>query len=674
MEPFKIATLIISDRAVSDVQYDQTSEKIKEWLNECLQNQMPFRIGCQSQCADDSSQISARILDLINEGYDWIITSGGTGASISDVTPESVLPLLDKRFDALEQHINQQSLKHTPFAVLSRIVCGLKLTRSKFNGCLITCFPGKPKAVVECLDALVAFENAGGNSQTNFKVLNHLLNFCRGSMERKFHHGMESSSVVTSEVNSNAQNTGDEGCSCGIQVEAVDNRADELRQLSKYPMVELTHVLQKLRDELTALQGHRSMAKKVVDVSQLKTGDVISEDVLSQLNIPSVDVSRMDGYAVKLPIDSSVQYNVVGEVNSVQLSSKPGIKQSSRDIIKVATGVPIPEGTDAVIPVEYASVQCIDNKTRVKFDQSAVNQIQRGSHIRTKGSDLSRGQLVLAKGQMISRSGGEVGLLHGSGVSSVSVYESVKVAVLSSGSEIMAADNDQNHGSFQVRDSNRPMLLHALQQKQGIVALDLGLLADDRQILTQAIEDGLSVCDVLISTGGVSMGDYDLIKPILESLRGVELICGRINIKPGLPTTIAICRRPEFGTAKFIFALPGNPVSALTMFHVIVDPFVNDLYRQTDTQLKSMIVRLNSEDSERIKVSEEFTRDKTRPEVVRLTRNDNNATFRTTGVQVSSRLQSWVAVDALALVPSQLQVGGTSVQKGSLLKLIKRFD
>lgn len=104
-------------------------------------------------------------------------------------------------------------------------------------------------------------------------------------------------------------------------------------------------------------------------------------------------------------------------------------------------------------------------------------------------------------------------------------------------------------------------------------------MADDRQILTQAIEDGLSVCDVLISTGGVSMGDYDLIKPILESLRGVELICGRINIKPGLPTTIAVCRRPEYGTAKFIFALPGNPVSALTMFHVIVDPFVNDLYR-----------------------------------------------------------------------------------------------
>ncbi|KAI3629670.1 hypothetical protein MIR68_011105 [Amoeboaphelidium protococcarum] len=613
---------------------------------------------------------------MVNEGYDWIITSGGTGASIRDVTPESVLPLLDKRFDALEQHINKQSLQHTPFAVLSRIVCGLKLTRSKSSGCLITCFPGKPKAVIECLDALVTFENSGGDSQTNFKVLNHLLNFCRGSMERQFHHGMESSSVVKSEVNFNAQNTLNmrEGCSCGFQVETVDNRTDGQRQVSKYPMVELTHVLQKLRDELTALQRHRSMDKTLVDITQLKTGDVISEDVLSQLNIPPVDVSRMDGYAVKLPIDSSVWYNVVGEVNSVQLSQKPCIKLQSRDIIKVATGVPIPEGTDAVIPVEYASVQCVDNQTRVKFDQSAVKQLLRGSHIRTKGSDLSHGQLVLGKGQMISRSGGEVGLLHGSGVSSVSVYESVKVGVLSSGSEIMAANNDQKNGNFQVRDSNRPMLLHALQQNQGTVSIDLGLVADDRQILIQAIEDGLSQCDVLITTGGVSMGDYDLIKPILESLRGVELICGRINIKPGLPTTIAVCRRPEYSIAKFIFALPGNPVSALTMFHVIVDTFVNDLYRQSDTQLKSMIDRLTSEDSESIKVSEEFTRDKTRPEVVRLTRNDNSATFRTTGVQVSSRLQSWVSVDALALVPSQLQVGSTSVQKCSLLKLIKQFD
>ncbi|KAJ1952807.1 hypothetical protein GGI12_006155 [Dipsacomyces acuminosporus] len=201
-------------------------------------------------------------------------------------------------------------------------------------------------------------------------------------------------------------------------------------------------------------------------------------------------------------------------------------------------------------------------------------KVAEGQHIRPVGHDMKLGSVVLSKGSVITSVGGEIGTLAISGNSSFRVYTLPKIAVMSTGDEVVdtlgeaPATEQLRHGA--IRDSNRPALLAALAAV-GCETVDLGVAKDDPDTLAAIIKKALAACHGIITTGGVSMGERDWLKPVVEQRLGGKIMFGRVAMKPSKPTTFATIPH-ESGVDKFIFALPGNPVSALVAFHMFAAP------------------------------------------------------------------------------------------------------
>jgi gephyrin len=224
-------------------------------------------------------------------------------------------------------------------------------------------------------------------------------------------------------------------------------------------------------------------------------------------------------------------------------------------ICRITTGAPVPLGATAVVMVE--DTRLIDQVGGVETRVEILDIATPGMNVRDVGSDLMKGDLVLPKCTKVSKLGGEVGLLTSAGVRTVYIHKRPKVAILSTGSELVDAKDESPLSYGQIRDANRPALKHALVSA-GYEVIDLGIASDDPDILEKTIKDGLKNADVLITTGGVSMGELDLLKPVIERRLGGKIHFGRVSLKPGKPTTFATVNLP---TPKQIFALAGNPVS-----------------------------------------------------------------------------------------------------------------
>ena len=281
-------------------------------------------------------------------------------------------------------------------------------------------------------------------------------------------------------------------------------------------------------------------------------GCVLAENVIAPAPLPGFDNASMDGYAVRsadlgtLPASLPVVGDVAAGPSS-PLRVQPGL------CVRIMTGASLPAGADAVVPVEWTD----GGLTRVRLDRSPGP----GGFIRRAGEDVQAGERVLGEGEHLGST--QIGLAAAVGRSRLQVHPRPRVVIVSTGSELV--EPGDRLGPGQIADSNSPMLTAACREA-GAIAYRVGLVPDDPRALAATLEDQLVRADVLITSGGVSVGAYDVVKEVLSRLGTVAF--ERVAMQPGMPQgfgTIGPDRTPVFG-------LPGNPVSAFVSFEAFVRP------------------------------------------------------------------------------------------------------
>jgi molybdopterin molybdotransferase len=279
-------------------------------------------------------------------------------------------------------------------------------------------------------------------------------------------------------------------------------------------------------------------------------GSVLAEDVHSDIDIPPFDKSAMDGYAVRsADIRSLPQTLEVGA--TIAAGEGRHIDAVHGACVRIMTGAPVPQGLDAVVMFEDTE----EKQGKVLF----TRPVESGQNICRRGEDVARGQRVLDAGSLIG--GPEIAILASTGRIRVSVTRRPVVYVLTTGSEIVEPQEQPGHGM--IRNSNGPML-SCLVSSTGARVRYLGIGSDRPDELAALIEEGLRG-DVLLISGGVSMGDYDLVPGLIRDA-GLEILLHRVKIKPGKPLLLAK------GRGCVVIGVPGNPVSNFTTFHSFVKP------------------------------------------------------------------------------------------------------
>ena len=393
-------------------------------------------------------------------------------------------------------------------------------------------------------------------------------------------------------------------------------------------------------------------------------GRRLAEDVFAPRPHPPFPAAIKDGYAVRAA-DGSAERVIVSEIRAGDLATQPEL--ASGQATYITTGAPLPPGADAVIGIE--EVREVGTR-RIALTSAAAPKA--GQEVRAVGSDMANGALVLSASDLLGAA--EVGLLGGLGISSALVGGMPTCAVLSTGDELLdalagsagsagAPEDGERRATGKIFDSNRPMLL-ALSAAEGARTLDLGLSSDVAGVLEAKLEAALAAdVDVLVCSGGVSMGDRDLLKPLLKA-RGTFHF-GTVVMKPGKPLTFAtLPRSPSSGgggTARaplLVFGLPGNPVSAYACFHLVVAPTLRKLSGSRTPRPRRLVARLGVP----------ITPDAERPEYHRvvLTSTRDGLVATSTGRQISSRLASCRGSDALVEVPA----GGAAWPAGTLVSAL----
>ena len=377
------------------------------------------------------------------------------------------------------------------------------------------------------------------------------------------------------------------------------------------------------------------------DVAQ---GHVVGEDVVAKDPVPAYRASIKDGYAVR-SVDGPGLYPVVFECHA-GLEVDRCVALEGKQVAYISTGGPLPDGAYAVVQIEDTRMtsDVIDGTHSVVEIMKSVSS---GEDVRQIGSDMSPGEVVLRKGEYIGA--GEVCMLATVGLAEVPVYRKPIVAVLSTGDEV-EEPTVEVLSRGKVRDSNRAMLVTAVSDA-GARAHDLCIVRDSEENVENSIREAIAMgSDVIITTGGVSMGNKDFIKPILERMGTIHF--GKICIKPGKPCTFATIPR-EGSTDVIVFGLPGNPVSALTTFHLLVSPCIRRLSGHSVDSLvtrasatTSCPIRQDAHRTEYRRVHVTFDTDAKNPSSGTLIAHD------IAGSHISSRIMSYCVANALLQVPS----------------------
>jgi molybdenum cofactor synthesis domain-containing protein len=298
-------------------------------------------------------------------------------------------------------------------------------------------------------------------------------------------------------------------------------------------------------------------------------GLVLAREVIASEMVPPFANTAMDGYAVQAAdtggADESqpVALRVVGELAAGVAPSTP---VGPGEAIRIMTGAPMPAGADAVVMVE---------RTKSEGDRVEIFAAARaGDHVRPAGGDLAVGQRVFEAGTLLTPA--HLGVLASLDVGEVLAYPRPRVGVCSTGDELVAAGP---LASGLIRDSNRPMLLAVLEEA-GCEPVDYGIAPDDEAVLTETISCAVDECDALLTSGAVSMGDYDYVKVVLERLAGERpastFAWMQIAIKPAKPLAFA-----SIGGVP-VFGLPGNPVSSRVSFELLARPALRRLAGRAD--------------------------------------------------------------------------------------------
>ena len=283
---------------------------------------------------------------------------------------------------------------------------------------------------------------------------------------------------------------------------------------------------------------------------------ILAEDVIATLDVPGFDNSAMDGYALNVAdfSTSNPHFEVVQRI----AAGESGIALIAGQAARIFTGAPIPAGANAVAMQEDCVLD--GNTVTIHF------ALQAGQHIRPRGDDVRTGAVVLQAGTGLRAQ--ELGLLASLGVAQVRVMRPLRVALLCTGSELV--EPGQPLAAGQIYNSNR-YLLRALLQGAGYEVGDFGIVPDHLETTRQMLQAAAAEHDVVITTGGVSVGDEDHVKAAVEANGSLSL--WRIAIKPGKPFALGQIKRANGSSASFV-GLPGNPVSGFVTFSVLVRPFL----------------------------------------------------------------------------------------------------
>jgi molybdopterin molybdotransferase len=343
-------------------------------------------------------------------------------------------------------------------------------------------------------------------------------------------------------------------------------------------------------------------------------GRVLAEDVVAARDVPGFANSAMDGFAIRGgPAGRTLR--IVGESRAGAPSPVP---VGDGEAVRISTGAALPDGADAILPAEAAD----DHGDTV----SPTEDVAAGNHVRGPGEDLRAGATVLRAGATLGPA--ELGLAVEAGRATVRCTRLPRVAVLATGDELFAPGEPLSPG--QLHNSNA-VTLGALARRAGAELVHTGEVADDAQATRAAIERALDGADVLLLTGGVSVGPHDHVKPALSAL-GVEEVFWRVALRPGKPLWFG--RRG----ARVVFGLPGNPVSAVVCFLLFARPALAAMQGAPAPPPRGRAV-----------LGAPVPRQRTREEAVRVRLEDGRAL--PTGPQGSHQLSSMLGADALAIVP-----------------------
>ncbi|MEM7325553.1 MAG: gephyrin-like molybdotransferase Glp [Actinomycetota bacterium] len=364
-------------------------------------------------------------------------------------------------------------------------------------------------------------------------------------------------------------------------------------------------------------------------------GMVLAETVAATEAIPPFANTAMDGFAVRsqdtrgASKDKPVTLAVAATIPAGSVAPRA---LGAGEAMRIMTGAPVPDGADAIIMVELTRP--------AGFDVKLLAEVPAGNHIRPAGDDIASGTEVLHPGTILGP--GHLGVLASVGRETANVYRRPRVGVMSTGDELVEGSAPLRPG--QIRDSNRITLL-SLARDAGFEPVDLGLIADDEAAIEAALNDGVNRCDAVITSGGVSMGDFDYVKAVLRKVGDFSWM--QVAIKPAKPLVFGLLDDVP------VFGLPGNPVSSMVSFELFARP-----------GLRRMMGRLDAERPRVIAIADEpmpRTPDgKTHFNRVTVSRSDEGVwRARLSGGQGSHQLMAMATANGLAILPD-----GDGIEQG----------
>jgi molybdopterin molybdotransferase len=390
-------------------------------------------------------------------------------------------------------------------------------------------------------------------------------------------------------------------------------------------------------------------------------GRITAELVSARVSLPPWANSAMDGYAVRAADTTAaterapVELRVVGDIPA---GAAPRVALSPGTAARIATGARLPDGADSVVPVELTTPLDASGRPGPRGRDASgplpagclVHQaVPVGGSVRAPGSDLEAGAPLFQPGSALTAAG--VGLAAGAGLVDLRVHRRPRVGVLATGDEIRAPG--QPLGAAGIPDANGPGL-RAQVTSAGAEAIDLGIASDELADVLKRLRGGIEVdADVLIISGGVSVGPYDVVKTAMETIGRVDL--WRVAIQPGKPFAFGVAPRPDGGAPILVFGLPGNPVSSAVTFELFVRPAIRrlagrrDLFRPADRAVLREPATKSHGRRAYLRVVADRAHDG-----APLRDDQGRVRVRLAGVQGSHVLSGLAAADALAIIPESV--------------------
>ena len=384
----------------------------------------------------------------------------------------------------------------------------------------------------------------------------------------------------------------------------------------------------------TVLDACEVLAPVATSCEQM-SGRVLAQDVVAPENVPPFANSAVDGYAVRTADTQTVPTELV-VVDTVAAGAEPKIAVGDGQAIRIMTGAPMPKGADAVVMVE--------DTQRVGDDRVSISKAAKlNDAIRDAGSDVNKGDTVFVAGTVLNAAG--AGVLASVNARTVMAHPQARVALLSTGDELVTDGSPLKIG--QIRESNLTML-DAMIAASGCEVINLGIIEDDEALLERVLLDVIERCDAIVTSGGVSMGDFDVVKAVLSRIAKMQWM--QLAIKPAKPFAFGQLQASD-GRVVPIFGLPGNPVSSMISYELLARPALRKMMGHTRDLLRTTVKAVLDAPIKRKQDGKvHYVR------VFGAFESDGRLHVRDTGPQGSHQLASTALANGLAYVPDGMGI------------------